>query len=60
MDIKTTKLERLEITCPITERRIALDHAYTNGYRITISGLKSNGTFVDSDTFHLVAEKELK
>ena len=63
MEITSTPILRISITCPMTEadRREALDFAYENGYRVILSGPKSNGDLtVDHKTFHLVAEKEVK
>lgn len=60
MDIQTTKMERITITCDMDNRQDALDYAYNNGYRVSRSGPQSKGDYtVDHQVFQLVADKEL-
>ena len=60
LEIHKATFERVTITCPMENRRLALDRVYDNGYFVKSSGPKSNGDYtVDHSIFQVVAEKEI-
>lgn len=60
MDIKTSNIERVTITCSPEKRQEAFEYIEANGFHTIRSGPKSNGDYTcDTRTFCIVAEKEV-
>jgi len=66
LDIKTTRIERVVIECPVDEAKTAINWMYDNGYHIARGGysgpaMAKNGdhTF-DQTRYHTEGEKEIE
>lgn len=60
MNIKYTRIRRVRITAPISERTEVLDYLYRNGYKLRTSGPKPLGAGrADITMLVVVAEKEV-